>query len=206
MGTWFNFEHLESDDIETNSYYKEDCFENGEKSFEGLTVLEHQILIEEFYHFEKMKNDFLIFLTKFFDNTKTNIYSKIMAEYEKQTKTDFYDYFFKTVNIYSYMFDFSKTKKNLICFVKVILETTNEETIKKLVTYFKKNIVMYAGKTKKAHKSMTQRGRINKIIKSSLSIQTTPFSNLGPRNCSSNYQGSLQPFLKAFQISFRLIS
>lgn len=161
MGSWFNFEHLESSDIETNQHFRNQKFENDQETLDGLTVLEHRVLIEEFYHFEKMKNDFLIFLTKFFDNTKTNIYSKIMAEYEKQTKGNFFDYFFKSVNRYSYMFDFSKTKKILMTFVKVILDTLNEETIKKLVTYFKENIVLFADETKRAHVRMTKKGTIN---------------------------------------------
>lgn len=123
-----------------------------------MTVLEHRILIEEFYHFEKMKNDFLIFIIKFFDNTKTNIYNKIIDEYKKQTGDEFFDFFFKTVNTFSYLFEFSKTKKNLLSFIKVLLESTNEDIIKKFIAYFKKNIFLFAKDTETAIKKLTSRG------------------------------------------------
>lgn len=105
-----------------------------------------------------MKNDFLIFIIKFFDNTKTNIYNKIIDEYKKQTGDEFFDFFFKTVNTFSYLFEFSKTKKNLLSFIKVLLESTNEDIIKKFIAYFKKNIFLFAKDTETAIKKLTSRG------------------------------------------------
>lgn len=162
MGHWFDLEHMESDRIEGNNLYRGQTFE-GEETREGLTVLQHRILIEEFYHFEKIKNDFIVFFTKFFDNTKTNIYKKVIKEYQEQVGKSFFSFFFEVINRFSYLFDFSKIKKNLIAFIKMNLETSNDEVIQLFIDYFKDNIHAFATATRETTSRLTPAGRLTRL-------------------------------------------
>jgi hypothetical protein len=180
-GNWFNLKYLETEEIENNKHFENQTFD-GEKEFEGLTVLQHRILIEEFYHFEKIKNDFIIYLTKFFDNTKTNIYNKILEGYKSETNKSLFDFFFRVLNRYSYLLDLSKTKKNLLGFIKVILETTNEETIKQFIDYFKDNIYQMTQEAENVQSKLTKKGRSNQITKYFSSIPITHCFNQPPKN------------------------
>ena len=157
IGGWFDISYLESSQIESNKYYSHrgELEEKGEE----LSQLEHRVLVEEFFNYEKMKNDFLNFITKFFDNSKTNMYKNIVQKYEEKAKKNFFDFFFKSINKYSYSFDFMKTKKNLMNFIKILIDTSNEEIMNKYVKYFKNNIYKFTKAAEKTHSQMVQRGK-----------------------------------------------
>lgn len=162
MGKWFDFEYLESGEIEGNELYRQQTFD-GEDSLDGLSVLQHRILIEEFYHFEKIKNDFIVFLSKFFDNTKTNMYKKVIKEYQERVGKNFFSFFFQVTNRYCYLYDFSKMKKNATNFIKINVETSNEEVIQLFVDFIKDNIHSFAQNTRQTTQKLTPAGETHQI-------------------------------------------
>ena len=147
---------MESEAIESNKYF--DHIGKDKDLKQDLTELENTILVEEFVNFEKMRNDFLNFLLKFFDNSKTNMYKNIVSSYEEKTKRDFFDFFFITMTSFMYAYCFPKTRQNIIYFIKILISTSNEQILKKYVAYFKKNIYKFTLEAENAYKSMNDNG------------------------------------------------
>ena len=137
-GGWFDIEYTESTEVVCNK-----LFSNVQEN-DGLSELEHRILVEEFNLFEKMKNDFIIFLSKFFDNTKTNIYQNIIEKFEQKTNKKFFDFLFISLTQYNYSMDFFKIKKYLVFFIKIVLDTSNKQVLINFIEYFKSNIFQFA--------------------------------------------------------------
>lgn len=171
-GGWFDIVYLESHEIDCNSLFnnqtktnenKIEC-ENSDDDNE-LSELENRILVEEFFHYEKMKSDFIVFIAKFFDNSKSNIYQNIIEKYESKTQKDFFDFLFISLTQYNYSLDFFKLKKYLAFFIKILLDSSNKQILDKFVNYFKTNILQLTQKAEDIKNNMTQRGKVyNKIL------------------------------------------
>jgi hypothetical protein len=173
QGGWFDIVYLESQEVKCNSLFSNQSqTDNNKIECEGtehqydedqeLTELENRILVEEFFHYEKMKSDFIVFVAKFFDNSKSNIYQNIIEKYEAKAQKDFFDFLFISLTHYNYSLDFFKLKKYLAFFIKILLDSSNKQILDKFVDYFKKNIHQLAQKAEDIKTEMTERGNQSK--------------------------------------------
>ena len=122
-------------------------------------------MVEEFFNFEKMRSDFVKFLTRLFDNTKTNLYKDIIQKYETMSGKNFFDFFFKGYNRYSYAYDFMKRKKNMLSFIKILMDSSNETVIHAFGEYFQKNILKFSIEAEKTQSKMNSSGNFRVLYK-----------------------------------------